>query len=251
VGRRQPADHRGVLGVDANQQDLLAAEEIRELLIRRRTLEEPEVEVVREPHGRCPERLLVRLREERGADGPGRRDRTEPGGAPRSGGIDEARKLAADGVVGAAPCALPCERRCRQCRRGPVDLPALPDRDEPLAEQHIGPARDREADDLAARDEPQADKPAVLAQFGIDDAVHAEVEAHWRRKLSKSISHAASFVGLLADAKKALAAQRAARRAAPVGSGTVLALDPNAVAPASSRGACRATAKLTPRRQQN
>lgn len=83
----------------------------------------------------------------------------------------------------------------------------------------------RYADLVAARDEPGANRAAVLAEFGIDDAAYAQIEAHWRGKLSTSIFHAANFVGLLGEAKKALAARRTLPVTARVGSSTVLALE--------------------------
>lgn len=89
----------------------------------------------------------------------------------------------------------------------------------------------RYAELVAARDEVAVNRAAVLARFGIDEAGHAHVEGYWRRKISTSISHAAHFVSLLEDAKKSLATRRdAPKKAASVGSGTVLALDPEAVA---------------------
>ena len=84
---------------------------------------------------------------------------------------------------------------------------------------------------VAARDESPGDLVGVLVQFGIDASGHAQIEAYWRRKLSEDAMLGLRFGPLLVDTKKALAARRAPRAAAPLGAGTMMALEVPRVAP--------------------
>ena len=86
----------------------------------------------------------------------------------------------------------------------------------------------RYADLVAAREE----GALVLGEFGLDAEGAAAVEGYWRAKMSTSIYHAANFVGLLADAKKA----RAAKRRGPVRSGTRLGLESGGAAASPGAG---------------
>jgi hypothetical protein len=161
-----------------------------------------------------------------GPRGPATPFRAEAGGASHSG-------IATDGK-GARDAGSP--RSAARPGSGTAWAPSTPAGpatpfEAPPPEAH-GFDLMRYSDLVAARDEPGADMKAVLAAFSIDAAAHARVEAHWTRKFSENGLLALEFGRLVTQAKKALAARRAPRSLAPVGTGTALALDvPGAVTP--------------------
>jgi hypothetical protein len=99
----------------------------------------------------------------------------------------------------------------------------------------------RYAELVAARSAPGADLAAVLAEIGIDAAVHERVEAYWRRKFSENGMLALDFERLVVRARSSRAAvgpvaagppagaflrpAEPSPKRAPVGSGTALVLD--------------------------
>src|SRR6185436_10303865 len=78
---------------------------------------------------------------------------------------------------------------------------------------------------VAARGERGAVLADVLAQLGIDAAVHDRIEAYWRRKFSENGMLSLQFGTHLGNAKKALA-ERRGPRPAHAGSGTAIVMDP-------------------------
>jgi len=78
---------------------------------------------------------------------------------------------------------------------------------------------------VAARDEAGAVLTAVLSHFDITPVVNGQLDAYWQRRFSDNGILALDFGRELVQATKALAERRAARAAAPGGTGTLLGLE--------------------------
>ena len=101
--------------------------------------------------------------------------------------------------------------------------PATPFRPAEVESQGLSLARYAEL--VAARDEVGAVLTAVLSHFDITPVINGQLDAYWQRRFSDNGILALDFGRELVQATKALNERRAARAAAPGGTGTLLGLE--------------------------